>query len=356
MHFPFCSQKCSYCDFYSTTQSFLGYGKLLIKELQLKQKWFETLQFNTLYFGGGTPSLMPLNELEEFLSFLNTLYPIEKLQEITLEVNPETLTLQKAKALKDLGINRLSLGIQSFNPEILKKIGRQASLKQNIKALEITPLVFNNFSVDFIYGIKNQKIELELENLKALHPPHISAYALTLDSQVPLAKKKEDLLPSDKKVNEDFYLIHSFLKNQGYQHYEISNYGKESFFSAHNLHYWKGHFYLGLGAGASGYVKKERYINNTLLDYQKNLLNNKDPVLEKDFLTNKDLQIETFLLGLRLQEGVQVPFLKENPLLLDLVKEFEEQGLLIVAEEKLKPTLKGWTLLDHMLKNIYFLL
>ena len=118
----------------------------------------------------------------------------------------------------------------------------------------------------------------------------------------------------------------------------------------------EGHFYLGLGAGASGYVKKERYINNTLLDYQKNLLNNKDPVLEKDFLTNKDLQIETFLLGLRLQEGVQVPFLKENPLLLDLVKEFEEQGLLIVAEEKLKPTLKGWTLLDHMLKNIYFLL
>ena len=90
--------------------------------------------------------------------------------------------------------------------------------------------MFNNFSVDFIYGIKNQKIELELENLKALHPPHISAYALTLDSQVPLAKKKEDLVPSDKKVNEDFYLIHSFLKNQGYQHYEISNYGKESFF------------------------------------------------------------------------------------------------------------------------------
>lgn len=356
MHFPFCSQKCSYCDFYSTTQSFLGYSKLLIKELQLKQKWFETLQFNTLYFGGGTPSLMPLNELEEFLKTLNNYTNLSHFKEITLEVNPETLTLQKAKALKDLGINRLSLGIQSFNPEILKKIGRKASLKQNIKALEITPLVFKNFSVDLIYGIKNQKIELELEHLKALNPPHISAYALTLDSQVPLTNKKKELLPSDKKVNEDFYLIHSFLKNQGYEHYEISNYGKEGFFSAHNLHYWKSHFYLGLGAGASGYLKKERYVNNTLLDYKKNLLNNKEPVFEKELLTDKDLKIETFLLGLRLQEGVEVPFLKENPLLLALVKEFEGQGLLTIKEEKLKPTLKGWTLLDHMLKNIYFLL
>lgn len=353
MHVPFCVQKCAYCDFYSLPENPSGYGSLLIQELEQKKNWFSKLNFTTLYFGGGTPSLLSLQELEQFFKTLSALYPLSRLKEITLEANPESLTAEKARFWTELGINRISLGIQSFNPAILKKLGRMAGVQENLKAAETAAKFFKNFSLDLIYGIPGQNLAAELAALKSLNPPHVSAYALTIAPGTAFEKQKKKLILPDESLNRYFYEIHETLESWGLIHYEISNYGRPGFYSAHNRHYWKRNFYLGLGAGASGFLPGIRTLNASLKEYQIRLEQNLDPAAEIEMLSDRDEIIETLLLGLRMNEGVFCPFLRREPELFKLAKDFEKQGWLKIQGQTLSCTLQGWTMLDWMLKKFY---
>jgi oxygen-independent coproporphyrinogen-3 oxidase len=300
--------------------------------------------------------LLPPGSLKFFFDLLEKNGLTKDLKEITLEVNPESLTEKKAVFYKNLGVNRISLGIQSFDKTILQKLGRLADPEMNQNAVSMIRKHFENYSLDLIYGIPGQNLDIELEEFLKIKPPHISAYCLNLAPGTPLYEKAAYYKLSDKDLNSQFYKIHEQLKQSAYSHYEISNYCLPGMESQHNLHYWKRNPYLGLGAGASGFLDETRYTNQFLPGYFESLKTGNKPVEEKEILDEKDRVFENLMLGLRLERGVK--FL-ETPSFSELnekLDQFCREGYLTRENSNIRPTLKGWTLLDGMLKEFYSLL
>lgn len=355
---PFCRRKCGYCDFYSSSDStwLPHYLSQVGRELDFYRPFLETYRFNTLYFGGGTPSLLEPGDLEDFFRLLERKGFFRSMEEITLEVNPESFDPSKARFYRDLGINRLSMGIQSFQNPVLQTLGRLADSRRNQAAVQILGRFFSNYSLDLIYGIPGQNLKAELEVFMSLKPPHLSAYCLTLAEGTALFEKSARLQLPEEELNNQFFLIHESLKKNGYDHYEISNYARNRKVSRHNLHYWRREHYLGLGAGASGYLGEKRYTNQELEEYLLCIKDGRRPVASEETLEEKDRMIETLLLGLRLEEGIDLSFLSLSPQLMDKIEEFIREGLLAITSSRLIPTLKGWTLLDYLLKSFYRLL
>ncbi len=342
IHVPFCKSKCPYCDFYSLPVSPREeeYKRLVLTELSLLNPQFS--QFPTIYFGGGTPSTLSPSFFESILA------KVGQFSEVTVEFNPEDALPEKLKALKEIGINRISLGIQSLSDRVLESLGRRNREKENLRAIETALSVFSNVSVDLIYGAPGQRANEFLKDLERLtqYPiKHFSLYALTVYPETPLYRlvsEKRVKLPEEEEVRESYYGAVELLKSRGFNHYEISNFAVEGFESKHNLLYWKLENYLGLGTSAASF--KEGLFWRNLTDYQlyrERLEKGELPIGEREEFKGKELLELKVTMGMRLLEGIDLGILPQKVLNGEKVKNFIEEGYLKVEKGRLKLGEKG---------------
>lgn len=323
IHVPFCAQKCYYCDFNSYKINSNQKKEYLInieREMKFYKEEFKDKCFDTVFFGGGTPSILTVDELQELVNNINENFNIKKDAEITIECNPGTINREKLEAMKKMGINRLSIGLQATQNYHLKSIGRIHTYEEFEKnyydALDIG---FENINIDLMYALPNQKTQEwkdTLDKIIKLNPSHISAYSLILEEGTKLydmyQNKEFELLDEDTDINMYNYTIDT-LKRHGYNQYEISNYSKENLECKHNIIYWKCDNYLGLGPGASGFIGNTRYSNiEDICEYNKCIMQNIRPVSEEIELTKKDKIEEFIFMGLRMNEGINVDIFKER--------------------------------------------
>ena len=302
IHIPFCKRKCNYCTFVSYPKLDLRqkYINALLTEIKNRYRGEE---LNTIYFGGGTPSLMTIDEIKKILN--NFKYTAET--EITTEINPETVDENYLSNLRKIGVNRLSIGIQDFNDDILKIIGRGHTSQTAIDVVKTAQNVgFDNISIDLIYGLPNQTLkgfETSLNKAFELGIQHISLYGLKIENGCYFYKNPPKNLPDDDAQAKYYLKAIELCKQNGFEHYEISNFALKGFESKHNLNYWNNENYYGFGLSASGYEGNIRYYNETdLIKYIENPLKK----LKEDTLTlNQQLEEEIFL-GFRKSEGINV--------------------------------------------------
>lgn len=331
IHIPYCKQKCIYCDFYSlaTKEDKKTYIECLIKEFE-QRKTELTQQIETIYLGGGTPSILTKEELSFLLTNILKQSELFNLSEITLESNPENLTFDYLEFLKNnTPINRLSIGIQSFNNQDLKTLGRKHSAEQAIKAVkESQELGFENISIDLMFNLPNMTTEKWQHNLNqaiSLNIQHISAYSLSVEEGTmldTLIKKNKLTIPSEEEQLNQFDQTIDFLTNHNFEHYETSNYASTKvnderseaigWRSKHNSSYWNNTPYLGLGASSHSLLKGERIWNiANIKEYIERVRTNK-PYSEKETLTEKDKYNEYILVGIRIKEGINPNYIKAN--------------------------------------------
>ena len=349
LHIPFCKTKCIYCDFYSVTKrddSISQFIDCLIKEIKLNKNKLSNYDFDTIFFGGGTPSVLTETQLEKILNALYKYYRVDRNAEITLECNPGEINAEKLKNFRTLGINRLSIGFQSFNDDILKFLGRLHNADQSISTYkDARKAKFDNINIDLIYDIPKQKLRDWKNDLflgTSLEPEHISAYSLTVEQNTVLhsmVKNKLVAMPSETIDKKMFLSTIEYLKNKNYNHYEISNFCKTEKECQHNLHYWRLEPYLAFGPGAHGFDGKKRWWNKRSLDYYLNSLEkNECPIESEEILTAKESFNENIMNGLRLREGIN----------LDKLDKF----LIEDIETYLKPYQKKWVYLNNKGKNL----
>ena len=349
LHIPFCKTKCIYCDFYSVTKrddSISQFIDCIIKEIELNKNKLPNYTFDTIFFGGGTPSVLTETQLEKILNALHQYCRLDKNTEITLECNPGEINAKKLKNFRTLGINRLSIGFQSFNDDILKFLGRLHNADQSISTYkDAREAGFDNINIDLIYDIPKQKLRDWKNDLflgTSLEPDHISAYSLTVEQNTALhsmVKNKLVSMPSETIDKKMFLSTIEYLENKNYQHYEISNFCKPRKECQHNLHYWKLEPYLAFGPGAHGFDGKKRWWNKRSLDYYLNSLEkNKSPIESEEILNDKESFNENIMNGLRLIEGIN----------LDKLDKF----LIEDIEIYLKPYQEKWPYLNNKGKNL----
>lgn len=323
IHIPFCKSKCEYCDFFSVPCGNKcipdEYVDALLQELDFRIKLYNVHRFSTVYIGGGTPSLLKITQLEKIMQKVLSLgIP----SEITMEVNPEDVTEELLVAMNDLGINRISCGIQALNDEVLQSVKRRGCVENIFDKIELIKKTWNGiFSVDIISALPNQSKSDFLDGLKKIvsfEPEHISMYALTIEESTPLGKKlQKGQLSYDFEAADEMWIEgRDFLINSGYCHYEVSNFAKDGFACEHNMAYWKLKNYIGIGAGAVGTIYSDRTIrwsNSTKLDlyisfWNKNLSDIKiDELCNIQSVENVDFNIqvfEYFMMGLRTSFGI----------------------------------------------------
>lgn len=340
VHIPFCRKRCSYCDFHFST-TFSGYRTELIaaiiREIELRKNELNK-PIETIYFGGGTPSLLTQEELSAILNMIRKSFVFKKEVEITLEVNPEDVTLETSIYWNNLGVNRISIGLQSFKESDLKWMNRAHDLDQGFKAVELLKKQgFENISVDLIYGLPGLTLlewEHHLEQVITLNIQHISAYCLTVEKRTALnhfVNTGKLKTPSEDIQSEQFNLMLRNLIQNGFFQYEISNFAKPEFESKHNSSYWKNKPYLGVGPSAhsfDGNTRRWNVSNNT--NYHKNVGKN-DSWFEMEILSKNDQWNELFLTGLRTIWGVSKTRLSELGTLSD--SEQKNKDLLIETGE-----------------------
>ncbi|MCW5517217.1 radical SAM family heme chaperone HemW [Muriicola sp. Z0-33] len=369
IHIPFCKQACHYCDFhFSTTmakKTAMVHG--ICRELELRKEEFANEEVQTIYFGGGTPSVLELNEIEDILDTVNANYTIIDEPEITLEANPDDLTKEVIAKLASTPINRLSIGIQSFNDQDLQLMNRAHNADEAEKCIACAGEYFDNISIDLIYGIPNMSTARWTQNIeKALsfNIPHISSYALTVEPRTALKKFIEKgLVPDvdDEAAREQFLLLIKQLEKDGFVHYEVSNFGKPGYFSRNNTAYWQGKKYLGIGPSSHSYDGKSRawnIANNP--KYIKAITMGILP-MEREILTKRDNYNEYVMTGLRTIWGVSLAEIEVkygSRYRQHLAKESEkflEQGLLRLDKETLLVTKKGKFLTDGIAADLFLL-
>ncbi len=313
IHIPFCSQKCHYCNFYSSAskKNKPAFVSALLKEIELQKNYLQDEIVSTIYFGGGTPSLLDIKELQEIIEKLYQQYKISEKAEITLEANPDDLTNEKLIELSKTAINRLSIGIQSFDDDDLQYLNRSHSANQAKEAIKNAQNYgFSNLSIDLIYGIPTLSNDTWAENIEIainLGIPHISAYCLTVESGTALdifIKKGRMLAIDEEKAAQQFDILMDLLGKHNYIHYEISNFCKEGFISQHNSNYWKQQKYLGLGPSAHSFNLLSRQWNiSNITNYIQSIENNKIPC-ESEVLSLIQQYDEYILTSLRTIWGV----------------------------------------------------
>ncbi len=304
VHIPFCLKKCAYCSFYSLTDNFdfEGYFRSLEKHFRFlsEQYRFSLSDFDTLYFGGGTPSCVPIEYYRGFFSFLEKFIDFGKLKEITFELNPETVSENYLKELKTLGINRLSIGIQSLDSDILNRLNRVHSVEKAVSSVEKALNYFENLSVDFIAGIRGQEnkdIETLFDFPFLRDIKHISVYILE-------GEKNEHLMAEDDFTFKQYLEICRFLEKKGFNRYEISNFAKKGYESVHNIHYWQGDDYLGVGVSAHSLkVYKDKAVRFFETADFKEFVKGNFQTKEQVFPSEEIIK-EFFMLGLRMRKGV----------------------------------------------------
>ena len=377
IHIPFCRQACHYCDFHFST-SMKHKDEMLeamLTEMLLRKEEVGEEVIETIYFGGGTPSRLTPEELKRLVDGVYDNFQVAENIELTIEVNPddlvETDTEHLLKAYRDIGVNRLSMGIQSFREEDLKLMNRAHNAGEALKSLELARKYFDNISVDLIYGIPGLSHKAWEENINtalSFDIPHISSYALTVEPKTALEHfihKGVIEAPSDEQAAEQFQILVNTLGGEGFIHYELSNFGKEGFFSLNNSAYWLGKHYLGIGPSAHSYDGKQRswnIANNP--KYMKSLQQDQLP-LERETLTTKDRYNEYLMTGLRTIWGVSVDRIRKefgdqySRYLLEQSAAHIRDGFLVLEEQPeqqvLKTTTKGKFLADGLAADLFLL-
>ncbi|WP_430405670.1 radical SAM family heme chaperone HemW [Fluviicola sp.] len=368
IHIPFCAQKCSYCDFhFSTNHTYQSeMVDMLCKEIEIRAKDWKQEQFETIYFGGGTPSVLTTNQLDQLISRVKENYQLSNSVEITMECNPDDCSLENLSSWKELGVNRLSIGIQSFNDEQLKWMNRSHQAADSLNAVRNAKEVgFDELSLDLMYGLPNMTLEEWKEQLLqiiALNPEHISAYCLTVEQKTALSKwvKEGKLVVSNNdQQSEQFELLVSTLKEAGYEQYEISNFARNGHYSKHNTSYWKGAKYLGIGPSAHGYNQVERYWNQSNnRTYMTELKKGHLPETVET-LTPFDRFNENLMIGLRTKWGVSKESLFESispdKEWFQIVKDYEDKKLVLQTEEQILLTPAGRLLADAIASDLFII-
>lgn len=315
LHIPFCKQACNYCNFHFTTS--LRYKNDLVqalcKELELQQPQLEGEAVHTIYFGGGTPSLLSLEECQQVLGTIRRLYPVSEAAEITLEANPDDVTLDKLEGWKASGINRLSVGVQSFFEEELRWMNRAHNAGQAHQCIEnIKKAGFDNYTIDLIYGsplLSDEQWEQNVRTAIDYGIPHLSCYALTVEERTPLYKqinqhRKEDV--DNEKQARQFILLMQWLRAAGYEHYEVSNFAKPGYRSRHNSSYWRGEKYLGIGPSAHSFDGRSRTWNIANNNAYIQAINSGKLPGETEVLTETQKLNEYLMISLRTLEGLDL--------------------------------------------------
>ena len=356
IHIPFCKQKCYYCDFvsYCNKDNLIEkYIQAVKKEIQLQEIIKE---IDTIYIGGGTPSYIEAKYIKEILEEIKT-KNISKEAEITIEVNPGTVTLEKLQEYKNYGINRLSIGLQSTQNNLLKTIGRIHNFEEFLETYKMARKVgFKNINVDLMLGLPNQKIsdlKESLEKVLELKPEHISVYSLIVEENTPIAdkiEKNELILPEEETERNMYWYVKNTLELNGFHHYEISNFAKKSFESKHNLNCWEQQEYIGIGTSAHSYVENVRYSNTENLEKYIDNIEQGTPENNKiihEVQNENDKKKEFMLLGLRKIDGIKISEFKkvfgDNPIYLfrNELKKLSDEELIEIDDDIIRLTNKG---------------
>jgi oxygen-independent coproporphyrinogen-3 oxidase len=369
IHIPFCKQACHYCDFHFSTNLKKKDEMVLAlaKEIEMRKNEFQNDIVETVYFGGGTPSILQIADLRFLIDAVYRNYKVVSTPEITVEANPDDLSEVRIIELSKNKVNRLSIGIQSFFEDDLKMMNRAHNVEEAKKCLEIATQYFNNISIDLIYGVPEMSNEKWLQNIEtalSFGVPHISSYALTVEPKTALHSfiQKGIIPPPDDEVaQEHFQILVDKLSENGFIHYELSNLGKENYFSKNNSSYWLGKKYIGIGPSAHSYDGKNRgwnVSNNSL--YIKSIQENKLPI-EIETLTKTDRYNEYIMTGLRTIWGVSLARIEQEfgknylDYLNQQAAKFIEDHLLFVDDNILRTTKKGKFLSDGIASDLFLL-
>ncbi|MDH4403163.1 MAG: radical SAM family heme chaperone HemW [Flavobacterium sp.] len=369
IHIPFCKQACHYCDFHFSTSMKKKDAMILAlaNEIKLRKCEFENETVETIYFGGGTPSILQIADLRFLIDEVFKNYSVIENPEITLEANPDDLTEDRIIELSKTKINRLSIGIQSFFEDDLKLMNRAHNAEEAIKCLETATKYFDNISLDLIYGIPGMTNEIWKKNIEialSFGIPHISSYALTVEPKTALQKLIQTGAiekPSDEVAQEHFSILVELLEANDFIHYELSNFGKENYFSKNNSSYWLGKKYIGIGPSAHSYngISRSWNISNNSL-YLKAIQENQLPN-EEETLTITDRYNEYIMTGLRTIWGVSLDKIETEfgitylDYLMKQVQKFLNDDLVFIENNVLKPTKKGKFLTDGIASDLFML-
>ncbi|NQU53372.1 MAG: radical SAM family heme chaperone HemW [Bacteroidetes bacterium] len=321
IHIPFCRQKCYYCDFYKTVNTSLTdkFLSALKKEVQQRKNYLGNEPIETIYFGGGTPSVLKENELQDILSFLNQEFKVLPNVEITFEANPDDLSESYLKGIYNAGVNRLSIGIQSFQDEYLKKMNRRHNAKQAVESIEnAVKIGIKNISADLIYGLPNltdNDWKASLNQVFQLPVQHLSAYHLTYHEGTAFYTwLKKGTLKELKEADSisQFNLLVEATKKNGFQQYEISNFAKEEMYSKHNTSYWMGKKYLGLGPSAHSFNGDSRRWNVSHVESYIKALDKNQSYFEEEILGANEKYNEYILTRIRTIWGVSINYIQSN--------------------------------------------
>ena len=363
IHIPFCKSKCGYCGFYSIKSLNLipDFIDALKKEMKFYSKLFKS--FDTVYLGGGTPSLLTPQQIETILKTVGKFYKIDPHAEITIEVNPGDVSLEYFQSLRLLGINRLNIGIQSFDDQLLKFLGRRHSASDALESMEAArDAGFSNIGLDLIYGVHHQDLkswDKTLQKTITLKPEHISCYQLSLAPKTPLYQiyqEKSIKLPSNEQQTKYFFTTSEILENDGYLHYEVSNFAREECLkSKHNMKYWQHVPYLGLGPAAHSFLDNKRWWNKAAVKtYLQEISAGNMPVENTETLSAEQLQLEALFLGLRTKAGIDlklykirygVDLLEDKKSMIDLLI---KNKLVELKDSFLRPTRAGMAVADSL--------
>jgi oxygen-independent coproporphyrinogen-3 oxidase len=364
IHIPFCKQACHYCNFHFSTS--LRYKNellaALLKEIPLQKNYLAGETVETIYFGGGTPSLCTMYEIRSTIESIQNNFIVSPDAEITLEANPDDITEEKLLSWKQIGINRLSIGVQSFFEEDLQWMNRAHNAQQAKDNLQLAKKHFDNITIDLIYGtpqLTNEKWKQNVETAIALNIPHLSCYALTVEPKTPLHKmieqhKSENVNPD--KQSEQFLLLMTWLEEAGYEHYEISNFAKPGWQSRHNSSYWQGKNYLGLGPSAHSFNGTSRQWNVANNQQYIEAINKGNIPLEKEELTETQRLNEYIMTVMRTMEGLKLDLIPEEKKLqlLDTSKKYLDSNLMIIENNSLVLTKEGRLLADGIAADLFF--
>ena len=358
VHIPFCTQICYYCDFskvFIKNQPVDSYLEHLLEEFRS----YDIQKLRTLYIGGGTPTALSASQLEVLLKGLTENLDLSALEELTIEANPGDLDEDKIAVLKNSAVNRVSLGVQTFDDKMLKKIGRshlEQDIYENIDRLKLAG--FDNISIDLIYALPGQTMEQVKDNVAkaiGLDIPHMSLYSLILENHTVFMNRMRRgklPLPKEELEAEMFEYIIAELERAGFEHYEISNFSKSGFESRHNLMYWDNAEYYGIGAGASGYVNGIRYKNHGPIRHYLSAVEEGNARITEEHLSQKEQMEEEMFLGLRKKSGVSMARFEEkfgrsfDGLYGEIVRDLVQKGLMQIEGDRVRMTKRGLFLGD----------
>ena len=364
VHIPFCARRCIYCGFFSTVREAEAarYIDALCAELRQRKAYLQDAPVTTVYFGGGTPSRLTPDQIGQVIAEIRQTYGLDSLEELTVECNPDDVTSDYISALRALGVNRISMGVQTFNNDLLRFLGRRHTASQAIGAVQAChDAGIHNVSIDLMYGLPGQTAAIQqrdLETATSLNVQHISSYCLSFEEGSPLdlMRKENRIVPTDDDTCAAMYdRMCSHLRSAGFEHYEISNFCKPGYHSRHNSSYWDGTPYMGIGAGAHSYTGRSRQWNPNDLDAYMAGIEQGKPLFEIENLSDTDLYNEKIMLALRTSKGLNLSALttSDRTKLLIAAAPYLKTGALICTATHLHLSETAFFISDTIISSLF---